>query len=213
MRLYVLFSLLFCGANAFLSCRLPGARITRTSTEHYRLCATAHRRSDKVQRDRPVTIPAKALQKPRLNAESNQVREPVISSMKKAWESGNTFVDLSTRSTGHKKSSWLRNEPWWMREDESRNPRLLSKYQPWWSKKYKPVDPSLTMAQLKTEANLRGLSTQGKKSELLERLQNEEKIYSLSDDNFVAPTFAINSDMDVGACYPEVYEKDAIHDL
>lgn len=209
----MLFSVFFCGTYAFLSRGLAGACIARTNAEHYRLWATAHRTSIKVKDNRPEASAAKAPQMLKLDVNVNSVREPVISSMKKAWESGNTFVDLSNRPTGAKKSSWLRNEPWWMREDESRNPRLLSKYQPWWSKKFKAADPSLTFSQLKTEANFRGLSTQGTKSELLERLQVEEKIYSLSDDNFVAPTFAIESELGVGACYPEVYEKDANYDV
>lgn len=203
----MLFSFLFYGSSAFLCAGLPGTLTTGLS--RCRLRAISQQSVMGAQGNQPEAGTRKVKHKPRIKPNDNRVGEPATSSIKKAWESGNTFVDLSNRKQGNKKGSWLRNEPWWMREDESRNPRLLSKYQPWWFKKYKSVDASLTLAELKAEATLRGISTVGKKPELLERLQEEERRYSLSDNNFVAPTFATSSVSDVGACYPEVYEKNA----
>lgn len=126
-------------------------------------------------------------------------------SVEQAWQSGYTFSkELKPKKAG----GWLRNEPWWMSEDESRNPRLLPIYKPWWAKRYVKVTGALTLTELKAQAVERDLSvTGGKKAELLAKLQQQEAMYALSDDNFIPPVFISSVDRELGACYPDVYEK------
>lgn len=124
-----------------------------------------------------------------------------VSFVTKAWESGHTFVGSQEKQ----KKNWLKNEPWWMRPEESRNPRLLPKYKPWWAITYSRADPSMTVSELKAEAARRGEENIGNKHTLLARLDFLEKMYALSDDNFVAPLFKKQVDSP-NNCYPEVYE-------
>lgn len=130
-----------------------------------------------------------------------------VPSVQQAWQSGYAFSkELKPKKAG----GWLRNEPWWMREEENRNPRLLPIYKPWWSKKHVRVTGALTLAELKAHAEERGLAKSGKKSEVLAALQQQEAMYDLSDDNFIPPVFVSSSEQHLGACYPVVYEKNLV---
>lgn len=48
--------------------------------------------------------------------------------MRKQWKSGYTLVNDKDRSNSRR----LRNDPWWMREEEKNNPRILPEYKPSW---------------------------------------------------------------------------------
>lgn len=46
-------------------------------------------------------------------------------SMRNKWKSGYVIVN-------DRKNDRLRNDPWWMREEEKNNPRMLPEYKPFW---------------------------------------------------------------------------------
>ena len=45
--------------------------------------------------------------------------------MRNKWKSGYVLVN-------DRKNDRLRNDPWWMREEEKNNPRMLPEYKPFW---------------------------------------------------------------------------------
>ena len=45
--------------------------------------------------------------------------------MRNKWKSGYVIVN-------DRKNDRLRNDPWWMREEEKNNPRMLPEYMPFW---------------------------------------------------------------------------------
>ena len=75
-----------------------------------------------------------------------------------------------------------------MREEEKTNPRVLPPYKPWWavSEEITPVSVIETMkvAELKVECEKLGVSSKGKKDELLQLLRETKALYDLSDANF-----------------------------
>ena len=98
-----------------------------------------------------------------------------------------------------------------MREEEKNNPRVLPEYKPWWAEpRAKQVDVTLTVAQLKEEADRRNIvySATVKKAVLLELLQVNEEQYDLSDEGFTYPVYTPQPKM-MSPCYPEVYEGES----
>ena len=75
-----------------------------------------------------------------------------------------------------------------MREEEKTNPRVLPPYKPWWAvpEEIAPVSVIETMkvAELKLECEKLGVSSKGKKDELLQLLRETKALYDLSDANF-----------------------------
>ena len=65
------------------------------------------------------------------------------------------------------------NDPWWMRDEESNNPRILPKYKPWWfDLNLQNVDDSWKVPDLKIEAERRCIEgyKSMKKAELIAAL-------------------------------------------
>lgn len=123
--------------------------------------------------------------------------------VKKTWQSGSNLVEK-------KKRSRFGAIPWWMSEEEKNNPRVLPAYKPHWLEKNTKVDNSWKVADLRVEATRRGLSSEGLKNELIDRINSFAASYSLDSDNFTAPKIReLSSDEDLlYACYPQVYEKE-----
>jgi hypothetical protein len=126
----------------------------------------------------------------------------VQDTLRKTWKTGDTLVN--TQSSNRAKQ--FRRDPWWMREDEKNNPRILSSYRPWWACEYKGVDSSWSIDDLRETARARGSSAEGTRPELLTRLQALERLYDLSDKNFRPPQFTAASGS-IASCYPEVYDN------
>eukprot|EP01035_Chromulina_nebulosa_P023082 gene23082-29908_t len=135
---------------------------------------------------------------------SSNDKEKERDSARNTWKSGYVLVN----DRGNRGNRRLRNDPWWMQEEEKNNPRMLPEYNPVW----KSIsgtdfeDSSVLKEVLVNEAKLRGLSTSGKKAELLERLREYASRHSLSDDNFRAPQYSSTNALTLPTCYPEVYE-------
>ena len=202
MLVAIIFALVLCCGESYIVGCLPRPLASWRTTRIYA------EPSQWPGRDKIVSTKSTAKSKSgaKSPAGSKKVHSVVpVPSVQQAWQSGYTFSkELKPKKAG----GWLRNEPWWMLEKESRNPRLLPVYKPWWARKYVRVTGSLTLAELKAQAEERGISTTGaKKAELLARLQEQEAIHALSDDNFIPPVFASSADKDLEACYPDVYEK------
>lgn len=130
-----------------------------------------------------------------------------VSSAQRTWRSGNALV---TKRLPENPNGRRRNDPWWMREDEKNNPRILPVHKPWWLGDYKKVDSSWKVPELKAEADRRGLSSKGLKSDLIARLQEAERRYSLTDENFTPPVFVPLSGKELNGCYPDVYESGVV---
>jgi hypothetical protein len=114
----------------------------------------------------------------------------------RSWQSGKIFRDRPQRR---------RNDPWWMRDEEENNPRILPRYQPWWIGKVVDVDDSWKLPELKEEAKRRGLSAKGKKSELIAAINESSAILSMGDDGMVEGTFVDCKATNL-SCYPVNYE-------
>lgn len=113
------------------------------------------------------------------------------------WKSGQVFRQPRSR----------RNDPWWMREEEKTNPRVLPIYKPWWLDNVF-VDDSWKVADLRKEASRRGMldTSDMKKSDLLTELHRSSLAYDLSNKGFKPPAFRRLDSSALPACYPEVYE-------
>jgi hypothetical protein len=98
-----------------------------------------------------------------------------------------------------------RNDPWWMREEERNNPRIFSPYKPYWLEAGS-VDGSWKVADLREEAEKRGLDASGLKADLISRINVCVDKFSLSDDAFTVPIFVPVPDSELTRCYPEIYE-------
>lgn len=120
-----------------------------------------------------------------------------------AWQSGYIFSKNNSRPPGGKR----RNDPWWMREEEKDNPRMLPQYRPWWLKKDLNFD-DMKVAQLREEATLAGLDSSGLKADLIQRLNESKKKFSLSDDRFTEPIYSKTPKSSLPPCYPEIYENE-----
>ena len=122
---------------------------------------------------------------------------------KKVWNNKSNF----RRSDNIQRRS-RRNDPWWMRDEEANNPRILPKYEPWWLNPQN-VDDSWTVSELKGEAKRRGILgyTKMKKDELIQLLQKLSSDYTLSNEGFKGATFTnVARNVEVLSCYPENYE-------
>lgn len=134
----------------------------------------------------------------------------------KAWKSKPAFtknnsVHKDGGNTGKAGSSDRRgmrrgNDPWWMREDEETNPRMLPAYKPWWAGDVTLMTEKLKLPELKEEASRRNIDMTGKRSELIERINAVALIYDLSDRNMKKPTFTDNSSVAFPKCYPQSYD-------
>lgn len=127
-----------------------------------------------------------------------------VSSAQRTWRSGDALVpkNLPENPNGRR-----RNDPWWMRDDEKNNPRILPRHNPWWCEHYKNVDLSWKVAELKAEAVRRGITAKGIKSDIIAQLQEQERRYSMSDENFTPAVFIAKSEKELNKCYPDVYES------
>lgn len=139
------------------------------------------------------------------NEKSNVESSNDLSDFEKAqsiWRSGEILKKKRSTTFGTRL-------PWWMKEEEKKNPNMLPKYEPWWMKSIELVDTKWNITDLKLEAKRRGLSPAGSKADLIAKLNENRRKYSLSDDNFTEavfnPTFVDSSELP--PCYPEVYEK------
>jgi len=125
-------------------------------------------------------------------------------SVEQEWKSGEVFKNNNQQNRRR------RNDPWWMREEEKTNPRVLPPYKPWWAlpEENAPISVTETMkvAELKEECEKLGVSSKGKKDELLQLLRETKALYDLSDANFRQPTF-VQCGTQRPSCYPEVYEE------
>jgi hypothetical protein len=136
--------------------------------------------------------------------------------LEKSWKSGSVLLSSSStkiRGADAKNSKSVnrrrRNDPWWMSEAESKNPRILPPYKPWWmeSQSTVAVDETWKLVDLKAEAMRRGWSdTRGNKLQLIDGLNKQLQLYSLHDDNFMQASVIQSSQKEMNSCYPEVYE-------
>lgn len=82
----------------------------------------------------------------------------------------------------------------------------------WWMEKNFPVDKSWKVADLRLEAERRGLDIRGLKQELIDRINESYRKYRLSDDNFT--TIPVIQDDGIAdqhrCCFPEYYEDGAL---
>lgn len=118
------------------------------------------------------------------------------------WKSGQVFKGQQPRSR--------RNDPWWMREEEKTNPRVLPIYKPWWLDNIF-VDDSWKVADLRKEAARRSMTGTSamKKDELVQALRESSEAYDLSNKAFKPPVFIKAKVEELPSCYPEVYEGGA----
>lgn len=204
MLIPLVFILTLCCTKSYIVGFLPGSLTSRLTVK---LSAEATEWPGRERKGSTRTTASPVAKKGSKRNKSATTSGTVVPrpSVEQAWQSGYTFSkELKPKKAG----GWLRNEPWWMSEDESRNPRLLPIYKPWWSKRYVKVTSALTLTEMKAKAAERDVSvTGGKKAELLAKLQQQEAMYALTDDNFTPPVFISGVGKDLGACYPDVYEK------
>lgn len=124
----------------------------------------------------------------------------------KKWRSGQIFNKVRD---GNRERSGA--EPWWMRDDEKNNPRVLPEYVPWWLESNPIVDTKWKLDDLKAEAVRRGLSSKGKKEQLLHILKESSVVHDLSDAGYVQPLYYSDEKSNhIPSCYPEVYEDPVI---
>jgi hypothetical protein len=122
----------------------------------------------------------------------------------KEWKSGQVF-----NNNNRQQQQRRRNDPWWMREEEKNNPRVLPEYKPWWaSGDVKLVDAHWKVADLRAEAERRGIDAKGlKKDELINILNESLHKYTLGEAGFRPPFFVKPESEDgMPPCYPDVYE-------
>jgi hypothetical protein len=120
-------------------------------------------------------------------------------------------VQLRPANSGSPGRNTRKNIPWWNSANEDNNPRLLNRYRPWWMENNFAIEDrsdskSWTVPELREEAKRRGLPLQGKKAELIERINQSYLRYRLTDDNFSSPTYDTEPPQIRMKCYPEVYE-------
>ena len=121
--------------------------------------------------------------------------------VKRVWNSAKNLIQPRKP-----KPTMRRNDPWWMRDNEKNNPRILPEYRPWWVYSYECVGKSWTLSKLQQTAKYRGVCSDGSKKELLARLRNTESANDLHDRNFYAPSY-MDAPLDrLDGCYPEVYD-------
>ena len=116
-----------------------------------------------------------------------------------------TNADFQVRNQNNNGRKWF-VLPWWMREEESKNPDILPKYNPWWKSNNFKVDLSWPLKQLLSEAHRRDIDVGCSKEELVERINKSFEMFSLGNENFRAPTILESANV-TAPCYPEVYER------
>ena len=133
--------------------------------------------ADRVWRPKSPTQDIRGAYSPSSSSSSSSSR-----SVEQEWKSGEVFKNNNQQNRRR------RNDPWWMREEEKTNPRVLPPYKPWWAvpEDIAPVSVIETMkvAELKVECEKLGVSSKGKKDELLQLLRETKALYDLSDANF-----------------------------
>ena len=119
------------------------------------------------------------------------------------WQSGYIFSKNNSRPPGGKR----RNDPWWMREEEKDNPRMFPQYRPWWLNNDKNYD-DMKVVQLREEATIASLDSSGLKADLIQRLNESKKKFSLSDDCYTEPIYKKSDKSSLPSCYPDIYENE-----
>ena len=125
--------------------------------------------------------------------------------LRKTWRTGTTMINTQIQ----KKPTARRNDPWWMRDEEKNNPRMLPIYRPWWDLGKLASDQRKTIKELQTIAKALGLGISGSKKELTDRIKNLENLYSMDDSNFRSPTYipwSASNELTQESCYPDAYE-------
>lgn len=135
------------------------------------------------------------------------------------WQSGRVFQKRGGQRNGGRR----RNDPWWMRDEERNNPRILPQYKPWWLENIM-VDSSWKISDLRKEAmrradvngNVASAAGAGghneeeinamKKAELVDLLVGLTEQYSLANDGFTSIEFIDSTGGKKPPCYPQVYE-------
>jgi SAP domain len=126
----------------------------------------------------------------------------------RSWESGRQLLD--NRGSGPRRSTG--GVPWHLQEIQDEGMDLLGEYKPWWRSNLNPEAAiakmrTLKVDELKAELTARGLPTSGLKAELLARLEEALRRYTLSDDGLLAAQVLPGlPDEQLPACFPAVYE-------
>lgn len=133
----------------------------------------------------------------------------VEDTLRRTWKSGDTLV--KTQPDARRRNNIRRNDPWWMRDEEKNNPRILPAYRPWWTNEHREVDSNWQLPELKEVARARGIKVDGSKDDLVRSLKDLENRFDLHDRNFRAPVFVPFADEGATAalCYPAAYENSA----
>lgn len=127
----------------------------------------------------------------------------------KVWQSGYILADK--RKENNNNSGRFRSDPWWMRDEEKNNPRIKPLYKPWWRTNIQQsnnnINNSWKVNDLRQEMLKRGFKADGLlKADLIQKLNESNKLYSLLDDNYTLPVFIPIPKHEINQCYPEVYE-------
>lgn len=216
INMFVLFLFLFTfvigSATAFVIGRLPGLigenrwiLVSMPRSEDVSLYASDDQPTESFPSEDRVWRPKSPTQADIRGAYSPSSSSSSSSrSVEQEWKSGEVFKNNNQQNRRR------RNDPWWMREEEKTNPRVLPPYKPWWvvPEENTPISVTETMkvAELKEECEKLGVSSKGKKDELLQLLRETKALYDLSDANFRQPTF-VQCGTQRPSCYPEVYEE------
>lgn len=181
-----LFLFLFIGsAAAFVIGRLPGS----ISGNHLQL-VSIRSTGDVLYASDGESSPADRVWRPKSPTQDNRggtfpssssassTTSSSSRSVEHEWKSGEVFKNNNQQNRRR------RNDPWWMRDEEKSNPRVLPPYKPWWTLPGSFVDETMKVAELKEECEKLGLSTKGKKDELIQLLRDTKALYDLSDANF-----------------------------
>jgi len=114
-------------------------------------------------------------------------------------------------SRGNMQRSRRSQDPWWMREEEKNNPRVLPVYKPWWAEDPVEVTDKWSVVDLKSECKRRSLlfPRSVKKGDLLEMLKDSNKKTTLTDEGFLIPIYKVSLPESEISCYPNCYEGEA----
>ena len=99
--------------------------------------------------------------------------QDITDSKPKQWNSG--YINRGRKMQ--------RNDPWWMRDEEKNNPRVLPRRIPWWFAEPSSLEIPHTakIADLKAIADARNINCEGlKKSEMFQKLKTLNDIYTMT---------------------------------